>query len=187
METSIELVVSETSAAMQESCDFLAKEFAKIKAGRATPQVLEGIRVEYYGNLSPLNEVASVTSPDPRTIVIKPWEKKMLNEIEKAIRQSHQDMNPQNNGEVIMIHIPPISEERRMGIVKQAKADAEKCKVSVRNVRKHSKELLKKLEKDGVPEDNTKKAEERLQKLTDSFIEKVDDMLAKKEKEIMTV
>lgn len=187
METKIELLVSETSVAMQNSCDFLAKEFSKLKTGRATPQMLDGIKVEYYGNLAQLNEVASVTSPDPRSIIIKPWEKKMLSEIERMIRQSHQDMNPQNNGEFITIHIPPISEERRMGIVKQARADAEKCKISVRNVRKHSKEVLKKLEKDGVPEDAIKRAEDKLQQLTDSFIERVEEVLAKKEKEIMTI
>jgi ribosome recycling factor len=187
MELNIESVIAETNESMQHACEFLAKEFTKIRIGRANPQLLDGVKVDYYGSIVPLSQIASVTTPDPRTIFIKPWEKKMLHAIEKAIVASKIDIVPQNNGEIITINIPQLTEERRIVVVKQAKTDAEKCKVSVRNARKHSKEILKKLQKDGTPEDAIKKAEDQLQKTTDSFIEKIDSMLAAKEKDIMTI
>lgn len=187
MEPKVQDIITETNEHMENSCDFLSKEFAKIRTGRANIQILDGIKVDYYGQFVPLSQVASITTPDPKTIFIKPWEKKVLIEIEKSIVNSKIDITPQNNGEIITITIPAITQERRILIAKQAKNDAEKCKISVRNVRKNSKELLKKLEKDGVPEDAIKKAEDHLQKITDSFISKIDELLATKEKEIMTV
>lgn len=187
MEPNIQAIISETSKHMEDSCEFLSKEFAKIRTGRANSQILDGIKVEYYEQFVPIAQIASITTPDPKTIFIKPWEKKMVSAIEKAITNSKIDIIPQNNGEIITISIPTITQERRLTIAKQAKADAEKCKISIRNVRKNSKESFKKLEKEGTPEDAIKKAEDHLQKITDSFIVKIDELLAIKEKDIMTV
>ena len=161
--------------------------WAKIRAGRAMPSMLEGILVAYYGHSTPINQVASISSPDARTLAIKPWEKRLIPEIEKAILNSKLALTPQNDGETVRIHIPPLTEERKKGLGKQVRGEAEKGKVLVRNVRKEVKEALKQLQQAGTSEDAIKKAEEQVQQLTDTYIHKLDALLAHKEAEVMEV
>ena len=170
---------------MEKAIQHTKSEFAKIRAGKAMPSMLDGIDVEYYGNMTPLNQVAGVTTPDARTLSIKPWEKTMLQEIERAIINSGLGFNPQNDGEQIRINIPPLTEERRLQLMKQVKAEAENGKISIRNARKETNDSLKKL--DGVSEDLLKDAEGDVQKLTDQFSAKIDSLVESKEKDIMTV
>ncbi|MCK5104258.1 MAG: ribosome recycling factor, partial [Cyclobacteriaceae bacterium] len=158
-----------------------------IRAGRAMPSMLDGLVVDYYGNPTPINQVASVNTPDAKTLAIKPWEKNILTEIERAIINSDLGLNPQNDGEIIRLNIPPLTEERRKDLVKQSRNETEHGRISVRNVRKDANDHLKKLLKEHVSEDEVKKAETTIQELTDEYIKKIDDLLAKKEDEIMTV
>lgn len=151
------------------------------------PSMLHGVMVDYYGASTPLEQVGSITTPDARSLMIKPWEKKLIADIEKAIRDSNLGLNPQNDGDVVRINIPPLTEERRKNLVKQVKAEGENGKVGIRNIRKDTNEELKKLLKDGASEDDVKKAEEQVQNLTNDFIAKIDNVLGKKEAEIMTV
>lgn len=183
----IQLYLDDAKETMDKSLKHLDYELTKIRAGRATPQMLDGVRVVYYGSPTPLSQVSSINTPDARTISIKPFEKSLFNEIEKAIRNSDLGLNPQNNGEVIIISVPPLTEERRRDLSKQAKNQAENAKVSIRNIRKETNEELRKLLKEGASEDSIKVAEEKVQKLTDTYIAAVDSTLEKKEKEIMTV
>jgi ribosome recycling factor len=162
-------------------------EFAKIRVGRALPSMLDGISVMYYGNTTPIHQVASISAPDARTLFIKPWEKRLIPELEKAIFNSRLALTPQNDGETIRINIPPFTEERRKELVKQVKAEAEKGRVLVRSVRKDIKEHLKQLQTAGASEDAVKIAEEQVQKLTDTYISKLDELLASKEKDVMEV
>lgn len=176
----------DTAKEMMEAAIIHTKdEFAKIRAGKAMPSMLDGIEVEYYGSMTPLNQVAGVTTPDARTISVKPWEKAMLQEIERAIINSNLGFNPQNDGEQIRINIPPLTEERRLNLMKQVRAEAEKGKVSIRNARKETNDSLKKL--DGVSEDLVKSAEDEVQELTDTYTGKIDTLVEAKEKDIMTV
>lgn len=163
------------------------QDLAKIRAGKASASMLDNIRVDYYGSSTPVGQVASVNTADARTLVIKPWEKKMIAEIEKAIRNSDLGINPQNDGEIIRLVIPQLSGDRRQELVKKAKVEAENARVKVRNIRKETNEALRKLQKDGAPEDAIKKAEEESQTLTNKYIKKVDDLVAAKETEITTV
>lgn len=172
---------------MQSAILFLDDALAHIRAGKASARILDPIRVDYYGTLSPLENVATVTTPDARTIQIQPWEKKMLGEIERAIINSNIGLAPNNNGECIRLILPPLTEERRQQLVKQCKGEAENAKVSVRNARRDAFETLKKQIKEGLPEDAEKDAEEKVQKLHDKYIRQIDDLYAKKEKDIMTV
>lgn len=172
---------------MEKTIKHVSHELAKIRAGRAMPNMLEGIMVNYYGAPTPLQQVASVNTPDARTLVIKPWEKKVLSDIEKAIINSDLGLNPQNDGEIIRLNIPPLTEERRKQLVKQSKQEAEQGKVSIRNIRKDANENLRKLLKEHVSEDLVKKGEDQVQKLTDKYIEEIDQLLVKKEEEIMKV
>ncbi len=172
---------------MDKAVTHVMSEMGKIRAGKAMPGMLDGIEVEYYGSMTPLSQVASVTTPDARTISIKPWEKKMIPDIEKAILTSDLGFNPQNDGELIRINIPPLTEERRLGLAKVAKSEAENGKVSIRNVRKEVNDSLKALLKEGISEDEVKGAEDEVQKITDKHVARVDEILAKKEKDIMTV
>jgi ribosome recycling factor len=183
----IKMYLDDAKDSMQKTLKHTEGELSKIRAGKAMPSMLHGITVEYYGVATPLEQVASVNSQDARTLVIKPWEKKMIPEIEKAVRDANLGLNPQNDSDVIRINVPPLTEERRKGLVKQVKAEAEAGKVKVRNIRKETNEELKTLLKDGAPEDAIKKAEENVQTLTNEFIAKIDDLLSKKEEEIMTV
>ncbi|MCK5702717.1 MAG: ribosome recycling factor, partial [Cyclobacteriaceae bacterium] len=172
---------------MEKSLHHVSHALAKIRAGRAMPSMLDGLVVDYYGNPTPINQVASVNTPDAKTLAIKPWEKNILTEIERAIINSDLGLNPQNDGEIIRLNIPPLTEERRKDLVKQSRNETEHGRISVRNVRKDANDHLKKLLKEHVSEDDVKKAETTIQELTDEYIKKIDDLLAKKEDEIMTV
>lgn len=172
---------------MESAVAYLDDTLAQIRAGKASTRILDSIRVDYYGQMSPLSSVATVTTPDARTIQIQPWEKKMLSTIERAIINASIGLAPNNNGEVIRLIIPPLTEERRRELAKQCKGEAENAKVSIRNARRDAIETLKKQIKEGLPEDTEKDAESEVQKLHDKFIKQVDEVYAKKEKEIMTV
>lgn len=172
---------------MQSAVMYLDDTLAHIRAGKATPKILDPIRIDYYGSLTPLANVSTITTPDARTIVIQPWERKLLSDIERAIINSNIGLAPSNNGEVIRLTIPPLTEERRRDLAKQCKAEAENAKVSVRNARRDAIETLKKQIKEGLSEDNEKDAEAEVQKLHDKYIKLIDEIYAKKEKEIMTV
>jgi ribosome recycling factor len=166
---------------------YLDEAFAHIRAGKANPKILDGIRVNSYGSMVSLSNATTISMPDARSIVIKPWEKSMFKIIEKAIIDSDLGIMPENNGEIIRINIPPLTEERRKQLSKQCKTESETAKISIRNARRDGIDLLKKGLKDGLPEDVEKDAEAKLQKIHDKYIKKTDDMLAEKEKEIMTV
>lgn len=183
----IDFYLEHAEEMMDKAVKHLSGELTRIRAGKATPNMLDGVEVEYYGAMSPLNQIASVTTPDARTLAVKPWEAKMIPEIERAIINSDLGLNPQNDGELIRINIPALTEERRLALVKQAKAEAENSKVSVRNVRKDVNDSLKNLLKEGMSEDAVKGAEEEVQKITDKHVEQIDKLLAHKEKDIMTV
>jgi len=183
----IELYLDDAKELMEKAIHHVNFSFGKIRAGKATPGMLDGILVEYYGNPTPLNQVSSINTPDARTIIIKPWEKNIIPNIEKAIINSDIGLNPQNDGELVRLNVPPLSEERREQLVKQAKHEAEIGRVSVRNIRKDTNDHLKKLLKEHISEDAVKRAEDEVQKLTDEYIAKIDEMLTKKEKDIMTV
>ena len=172
---------------MELAVAYLDEALARIRAGRANPKILDAIRVDYYGSAAPLSNVANIATPDARTIAITPWEKSMFKEIEKAIINSELGITPENNGEVIRLSIPPLTEERRKALVKQSKAEAEQAKVSVRNARRDAIEGLKKAIKQGMPEDVEKDAETSAQKLHDRYLKKIDELFAAKEKEILTV
>ncbi|MDN3668378.1 ribosome recycling factor [Echinicola jeungdonensis] len=183
----IQLELDEAKELMQKSVDHTASELLKIRAGKAMPNILDGIMVNYYGAPTPIQQVASINTPDARTLAIKPWEKNLIGEIEKAIINSDLGLAPQNNGEIVILTIPPLTEERRKSLVKQAKMECENGKISIRNVRKDTNDSLKKLQKEGVSEDEIKRAEEVVQKLTDKYSSKIDDLYSKKEVDIMTV
>ena len=173
---------------MELAVAYLDEALAHIRAGKANPKILDGIKVDYYGSAAPISNVANVSVPDARTITITPWEKSMFKEIEKAIINSDLGITPENNGEVIRLSIPPLTEERRKALVKQSKAEAEQAKISVRNARRDAIEGLKKAVKnDGMPEDAQKNAEEKVQKIHDKYLKKIDEVFAAKEKEILTV
>lgn len=172
---------------MELAVAYLDEALAHIRAGKANPKILDGIRVNYYGSAAPISNVANVAVPDARTIAITPWEKSMFKEIEKAIINSDLGITPENNGEVIRISIPPLTEERRKNLVKQSKAEAEQAKVSVRNARRDAIDGLKKAVKQGMPEDVEKDAEGQAQKLHDKYLKQIDEIFAAKEKEILTV
>lgn len=183
----IELYLDEAKELMQKAVDHTAAELLKIRAGKAMPNLLDGIMVQYYGANTPLSQVSSVNTPDARTLSIKPFERTMISEIEKAIINSDLGLAPQNNGEVIILTIPALTEERRINLVKQAKHECDGGKISLRTVRKDINDELKKLQKDGAAEDEIKRAEDVVQKLTDQYSIKLDELLAKKEIDIMKV
>jgi ribosome recycling factor len=172
---------------MDKSIHHFTHTLAKVRAGRAMPNMLDGIMIDYYGTPTPVSQVASVTTPDARTLSIKPWEKKIIHDIERAIINSDLGLNPQSDGETVRLNIPVLTEERRRDLVKQVKNEAEHARVSIRNIRKDANEHIKKLVKESVSEDEVKKAELRIQELTDGSIKKIDELAAGKEKEIMTV
>ena len=172
---------------MQKGAKFLVEELARVRAGRANVAILDGVRVNAYGQMSPLNQVATVSVPDARTITIRPWDRKQIHDIEKGIMDSDVGITPENNGEMVILHLPQPTEERRKELVKQCNKLGEQAKVQVRNIRADFKEKLKKAIKDGLSEDLEKDAEADLQKLHDKFIKDIDATLAEKQKEIMTV
>lgn len=183
----VQFYLDDAADSMNKAINHVSTELTRIRAGKANPGMLDGIKVEYYGTLTPLNQVAAVNTQDARTIVIKPFEKKLLGDIERVIRDSDLGISPQNDGELVRLSIPPLTEERRKQLAKQSKNEGEEGKVRIRNIRKETNDELKKLQKDGVSEDVIKDAEAKVQKLTDSFIAKIDDMVLKKEQEIMTI
>jgi ribosome recycling factor len=183
----IKSIIDYTKEHMDKSIEHTRVEFSRLRAGKAMPSVLDGVMVDYYGSNVPLNQIANVNTPDARTLVVQPWEKTMIPVIEKAIMQANLGLNPQNDGVIIMIAVPPLTEERRAGLVKQVKVEAEHSKIAIRNLRKDANEKIKKLQKDGLSEDLAKDAEADIQKLVDVYIKKVDDLIAEKEKDIMTV
>jgi ribosome recycling factor len=187
MEEEIELYLEEAKEQMDKAVKFASGELNKIRAGKASPEIFDSLRIDYYGALTPLNQLSSVTIPDPRSIIIKPFEKSIISDIERVIINSDLGLNPQNDGDIIRINIPPLSEDRRKQLVKQAKNEAENGKISIRNIRKDINDSLKKLQKEGASEDAVKGAEEEVQKLTDDHTKQIDDLLEKKEQDIMTV
>ncbi len=187
MDELVTMVLDETRDKMEKSIKHLENELVKIRAGKASTHIVDGIMVDYYGVLTPLNQVSNIGTPDPKTVAIQPWEKNMIDPIEKAIMQANIGITPENNGEVIRLNIPPLTEERRKELVKKVRHKGEDTKVGIRNVRREANEELKSLQKDGLPEDEQKNGEAEVQKLTDQYIEKVDTDVEAKEKDIMTV
>ena len=181
----IELYIEDAREQMTKALGHVGHELTKIRAGKANPSMLDGIQVPYYGATSPLNQVSSITSPDARTLFIKPWEKSLIQEIERAIMAANLGLTPQNDGQQVIINIPMLTEERRKQLVKQVHQECELGKVSIRSVRKETNEALKKIK--GAPEEDLKNSEESVQKLTDEFIGKIDVLMKRKEGEIMTV
>jgi ribosome recycling factor len=180
-------IIEEIKESMQHALIHLEKEFHKFRTSKASPQMLEGVKVEYYGNPTSVDKIANINTPDARTIVVQPWEKNMLNPLAKAILDANLGFNPQNNGDILRIAVPPLTEERRRDLVKKAKGEAELARVAVRNIRRAAVEDAKKLEKDGVSEDEIKTLEKEIQHITDGFIVQVDKILEHKEKDVMTV
>jgi len=184
MEDEIDLIIDGTKEAMGNALKHLEKEFANIRAGKASPAMVGSVMVDYYGSPTPLSQVANVSTPDGMTITIQPWERGMIPEIERGIHLANIGFNPMNNGESVIISVPPLTEERRRELAKQAKGVAEEAKIGVRNDRKNANNDLKGLE---ISEDLKKSLEEDIQDMTNEHIKRIDEILAKKEKEIMTV
>lgn len=187
MTEEIEFILDSTQESMESSISHLEKSFLNIRAGKASPTMLGSVFVDYYGSAAPLSQIAKISVPDARTITLQPFEKNMLHTIEKAIMVANIGFNPMNNGDVIIISVPPLTEERRRELAKQAKSEAEDAKIGIRNARKDANTEIKKLEKEGTSEDICKSAEEEVQILTNSFIKKIDEHLVHKEAEIMKV
>ena len=180
-------ILDPAQAKMDKAIEFLVEALASVRAGKASTNLLNGITVDYYGNPTPVSQVASVTVPDARTVLIQPWEKNLIGAIEKAILVANIGLTPSNNGEHIHLNIPPLTEERRKELVKQIKSEAETARISIRNIRRDAVEAFKKAQKEGMPEDMAKDGEDSFQKLTDKYMKKVDELFAAKEAEIMTV
>lgn len=183
----LKMIKDVAEEAMDKSVNHLEAELVKVRAGRANVNMLDGIKVDYYGVPTPLNQAANLSTPDARSITVQPWEKKLLSEIEKAILGANIGLTPQNNGEMIRLNLPPMTEERRLELVKNVKHLGENAKVTIRNARKEANEHVRKLQKDGLPEDMEKDAEDEIQEMTNKYSSIVDKHLERKEKEIMTV
>ncbi|HJX63490.1 MAG TPA: ribosome recycling factor [Polyangia bacterium] len=181
-------VLKDLQANLDKGIDALKKDLGKVRTGRANVAILDGLRVDYYGTPTPLNQVSSVSAPDPRLITIKPWEKSLIPEIEKVIRSSQLGLNPSSDGEIVRLPMPPLTEERRKDLVKMVKKMAEDCKVALRNARRDANEMLKEFLKDkDITEDEEKAGLKKVQEATDAAVTKVDDVVAKKDKEIMEI
>jgi len=187
MHEEIEFCIEETREGMLNAVQHLEKEFQKLRAGKASAQMLDGVKIDYYGVMTPLDQTANISTPDARQIIVQPWDKSVLSLIDKAIQAANLGFNPKNEGEILRIMVPPLTEERRRDLVKKARNEAENAKISIRNIRRLANETARKLKKDGVPEDEVDKLEEDIQKITDEYISKVDKVLEIKEKDIMTV
>lgn len=187
MQEELDFIMDSAKESMDNAVKHLGEELLKIRAGKANPAMLSSVMVDYYGSMTKLAQVANVNTPDAKTIRIQPWEKAMIDPIEKAIAYANLGFNPQNNGEVIIITIPPLTEERRKDLVKTVKAQSEHARVSIRNARKEANDEIKKLQKDGLSEDVAKSAESEIQELTDNFNKKIDQEIDRKEKDIMTI
>ncbi len=181
-------IVDAMSVKMQDSVDFLEEDLKNYRVGKASPAILNPVVVDYYGTATPVNQVASITTPDAKTIAIQPWDRSMIGKIEKAILDANVGLTPSNNGEIIRCVVPALTEERRKDLIKKAKAQGESTKVSIRNTRREGIDLLKKAQKnEGLSEDGEKEGEDELQKVTDKWVKKVDEVISAKEKEILTV
>lgn len=181
-------MIAQAGESMSRAVDHLEEQLGRVRAGKASPKILDGIMVEYYGSFVPLNQVGTVTVPDAKSIVITPWEKTVIRDIERAIINSPLGITPENNGELIRLGIPPLTEDRRRELVKQVKADSEEAKIRVRNVRRDTNDAIKKsIKTDNTPEDVAKDAEADVQKLHDKYIKRIEEVFAEKEREIMTV
>ncbi|MFO7657541.1 MAG: ribosome recycling factor [Bacteroidales bacterium] len=187
MEEEAQLFLDDAGEKMEKAIGHLKDELLRVRAGKATPNLLDGIMVDYYGVKSPLSQVSNINTPDARTIAVQPWEKAMIEPIEKAIMAANIGLTPANNGELIRINIPALTEERRRSLVKQVKNMGENTKVSIRNTRRETNEELKKMQKDGLAEDFAKNAENEVQEMTDKYSKMVDEVVAAKEKDIMTI
>jgi ribosome recycling factor len=187
MNEEVEFILEDSKERMELAIKHLESEYQKVRAGKANPNMLGGIKVDYYGTLTPLSQMANVGTTDARTIVIQPWDKTMLEAIEKEIQKANLGFNPLNNGDVIRIIVPALTEERRKTLVKQVKSEGEAAKVAIRSIRREANDEIKKLKKDGLEEDAAVDAEHQIQKLTDNHIDKVDKVVELKEKDIMTV
>lgn len=187
MTDELELIRDEADERMEKSIRHLEYELSHLRAGRANPLLLDGINVDYYGTSTPLSQVSNINTPDAKSILIQPWEKSMLGPIEKAILAANIGMTPMNNGEVIRINVPPLTEERRHQLVKQVKQEGETARISIRSSRKWFLDELKNLEKEGLPEDEEKNGQKIIQEITDKHIAGVDKIIEVKEKEILTV
>ena len=173
---------------MQKSIDAMLSEFKNLRSGRASASMLDSIKIDYYGNLTPLKQVANIATPESRLIVVQPWDKTMLSVIEKEIQKSDLGINPSNDGKVIRLNLPQLTEEQRTRIAKLAHQKTEECKIAIRNIRREGNEEIEKIKKDGhISEDDTNKAKEEIQKITDNFVKKADELYKEKEKEILTV
>ncbi|MFD0932364.1 ribosome recycling factor [Psychroflexus salinarum] len=184
MNEEIDFIIDSAKESMEQAINHLKKQLTNIRAGKANPSMLSSVMVEYYGAMTPLNQVSNVNTPDARTLTIQPFEKSLMKDIEKGIMNANLGFNPMNNGESVIINVPPLTEERRIQLSKQAKSEAEEAKIGVRNDRRTAMNDIKKAD---LPEDVQKDTEEEIQKLTDSFIEEIDRIYTIKEKEIMTV
>jgi ribosome recycling factor len=187
MSAEVDTIISDTKASMQKALNHLEAELVKIRAGKANPTMLDGIVADYYGNPTAINQIANISVLDARTISVQPWEKNMLAPIERAITMANIGINPQNDGNIIRLFLPPLTEERRKELVKRCNAEGEHAKVAIRNIRRDSIEVIKKMQKDGLSEDISKDAEKEAQDLTDKYISLVEKHLEAKEKEIMAV
>lgn len=187
MNEDVQLVYDMTKERMEKSLEHLDNELVRIRAGKANIHILDGVMVDYYGTETPLNQVSNISTPDAKTILVQPWEKTMIDPIEKAIMNSNVGITPSNNGDAIRLSIPPLTEERRKELFKQVKNEGENARVSVRNSRRDANDEYKQMQKDGLSEDEEKTAEDGIQKLTDEFIAKVEKIVEAKESEIMTI
>lgn len=187
MNEDVQLVYEMAKENMEKSVEHLDNELIRIRAGKANVHILDGVMVDYYGTPTPLNQVSNISTPDAKTIMIQPWEKSMIDPLEKALMQSNVGITPSNNGEVIRLVIPQLTEERRRELVKKVKTEGENARVSLRNSRREANDEYKQMQKDGLSEDETKTAEDLIQKLTDEFTEKVEKIVESKEEDIMTI
>lgn len=187
MSEEVELYMDDAKERMDKALKHLESELQKVRAGKASPVMLESVFVDYYGTKSPISQVANINTPDAKTIVVQPWDKTMMEPIEKAIMAANLGFNPINNGDILRIIVPPLTEERRRQLAKQVRGEGENSKVGIRNIRRDVNEALKKLKKEGIPEDEIKDAEDKIQKMTDLYIKKTDEVLEKKEKDIMSI
>ena len=187
MNEEVQMVYEMAKEHMEKTLEHLDNELNRIRAGKANVHILDGVVVDYYGTPTPLNQVSNISTPDAKTIMIQPWEKTMIDPIEKALMSSNVGITPGNNGEVIRLVIPQLTEERRRDLVKQVKTEGENARVSVRNARREANDEYKSMQKDGLSEDETKSAEDDIQKLTDEFTEKVEKVVEAKDNDIMTI
>jgi ribosome recycling factor len=187
MTEDVQLVFEMTRERMEKALEHLDTELNRIRAGKANIHILDGIMVDYYGAMTPLNQVSNISTPDAKTIAIQPWEKNMIDKIERAIQQANIGITPVNNGELIRLAIPTLTEERRVSLVKQVKNEGENARISIRNARRDANEEYKQMQKDGLSEDDVKRAEDNIQEITKEFSEKVDTIIETKEEDIMTI